>query len=757
MKQTVQLNGCRPEPMAGYLQALGVLRLISEHADRTALAWWSGNVFQIKSDLDGEGLVRFFLEDYSPTPIVAPWNAGSGFYGDRTKGIDTILASTDERFREYRETIRAIQSFPEMPKRDLALGDMLDRVEAMRNAEELCAKVRAMLKSAPSAARDLLTYTIADFESWRKTLTKGSAAAKALAVLIATLKKLRTAAKKAPRGRKEDIVQACRNRLCDAAVDWLDAAIVMRADNQLAYPPVLGTAGNEGNLDYTNVFMNRVSELLLDKSTTSAPLLRNALFAEQVSGLIFSPAGQFDPGRAGGFNQGPGIENKDFPVNPWNFVLALEGAIAWASGVAMRQGVGAGRLACSPFTVQSRAVGYGSAAGNDEGSARAEIWMPVWSRPTTFGELRFLLREGRAEIGRKQASDGLQFAEAAASLGVDRGINGFVRYCLLKRRGDSYLALPATRFPVREWRETDLLMDVDPLLEQIDPDQRRGVEQAMYEFLLHGGKFKFQAILVALGRFERRIRFVHRSVGLRPEWVLAADNGCAEFRLAAALASIGPAGEVGPLRANLQRDGGQAAWLGNDLARRLSATLQRRMMDAERLHCQTSPLRSVLAVHSEDACAFIGGRLDEALLEDLLFGLLLVRWNDDQATPAVRESLWASWQRPESRQQVPRAWALLKHLFLPQPVRTRSGEEIEVRPEPSLVPLLCAGRVSEACDIASRRLSSVGLNPVRVTFPDSADGTRLAASLLIPVRRIYEVSRLVLITEEGNKATANGR
>ncbi len=749
MKQTVQLNGCRPEPMAAYLQSLGVLRLISEQADRTALAWWNGNVFHLKSDLDEEGLVQFFLGNYSPTPIVAPWNGGSGFYeGDRTEGLDTILASTDERFQPYRETIRAIQSFPEMPARELTLGAMLDRVEASGNEKQLCAKVRTALESAPPASRDLLTSTIDDLESWKKTLTKGSADAKAMAGLVPTLKKLRTAAKKAARGRKEDIVQACRNRLCDAAVDWLDAAIVMRADNQLAYPPVLGTAGNEGRLDYTNVFMNRVSELLLDKSTTSSPLLRNTLFAEQVSGLVISPSGQFDPGRAGGFNQGPGIENKEFPVNPWNFVLALEGAVAWASGVARRQGIGGGRLACSPFTVQPRAVGYGSAAGHDEDTTRAEIWMPLWNRPTTFGELRFMLREGRAEIGRKQASDGLQFAEAAASLGVDRGISGFVRYSLLKRRGDSYLALPATRFPVREWRETDLLMDVDPLLEQIDPDQRRVVEQAMYEFLLHGGKLKFQAIVVALGWLERCIRFEHRNVGLRPEWLLAADDGSAEFRVAASLASIGPAGEVGPLRTNLQRDGGQASWFGNNLARRLSATLHRRMMDTERLHCQTSPLRSVLALHPEDACTFLGGSLDEALIEDLLFGLLLLRWSDGDAMSAVRESLLASWQTPASPQQVPRTWALLKHLFLPHPVRTRSGEEIEVRHEPSLVPLLCAGRVSEACYIASRRLSSAGLNPVQVTFPDGEDGTRLAASLLIPVRRIHEISRLVLTAEE---------
>src|SRR5690349_11753999 len=105
--------------MAAYLRSLGVLRLITEQADRSAAAWWSGNVFYLESELDEEAVVRFFLEHYSPTPIVAPWNGGSGFYeGDRTEGLDAILASTHERFEAYRKTIRAIQAFPEMPKRE---------------------------------------------------------------------------------------------------------------------------------------------------------------------------------------------------------------------------------------------------------------------------------------------------------------------------------------------------------------------------------------------------------------------------------------------------------------------------------------------------------------------------------------------------------------------------------------------------------------------------------------------------------------
>ena len=51
--------------------------------------------------------------------------------------------------------------------------------------------------------------------------------------------------------------------------------------------------------------------------------------------------------------------------------------------------------------------------------------MPVWVRPCCFEELRTLLREGRVEWGRKPADNAMEFAEAVASLGTDRGIDSF--------------------------------------------------------------------------------------------------------------------------------------------------------------------------------------------------------------------------------------------------------------------------------------------------------------------------------------------
>lgn len=91
------------------------MRLISNQKDSDAKGWWAGDCFNIRSFLDEKGLLAFFLTQYSPTPILAPWNGGSGFYDkDLKTGIDFIKASHDQRLAGYRKAINAISSWPEM-------------------------------------------------------------------------------------------------------------------------------------------------------------------------------------------------------------------------------------------------------------------------------------------------------------------------------------------------------------------------------------------------------------------------------------------------------------------------------------------------------------------------------------------------------------------------------------------------------------------------------------------------------------------
>lgn len=380
----VLLTGCTSEPMSAYLRALAVFRLVSEQADPAAQGCWTPRGFSLGSNLDEQQLVEFFLERYRPTPIAAPWNLGSGFYeGDKMEGANAIAGNKDPRFRDYAETIASIRHFDEMPSGVMTLGRMIATVEA--EAGEKSGKQKQDLLKLLADTRNALAET-GDAETFL-TLTVDAIKAKKAKDLAKAGGKLRSAAKRIEKaGSKEQIVLACRNRLCDRAVDWIDAAVVLSSESRADWPPVAGTGGNEGRLDYTNSFMERLASLLIDRDANSPALLRNALFGDPVEGLEPGAVGQYEPGRAGGSNQGQGIECKDFPTNPWGFVLAMEGVVGWASGVGRRQSRSAGRRACSPFTVDARAVGYGSAADADEVGARAEIWVPLWDRPCGFEE-----------------------------------------------------------------------------------------------------------------------------------------------------------------------------------------------------------------------------------------------------------------------------------------------------------------------------------------------------------------------------------
>src|ERR1017187_7769252 len=109
----IRLGGCALEPLGSYLKALSVLRLVSEQEDGSARGWWERGNFCLETELDEAGLVAFFLERYAPTPILSPWNGGSGFYPkDKKGGIEAITGSASERFAMYREAIEISRAIP---------------------------------------------------------------------------------------------------------------------------------------------------------------------------------------------------------------------------------------------------------------------------------------------------------------------------------------------------------------------------------------------------------------------------------------------------------------------------------------------------------------------------------------------------------------------------------------------------------------------------------------------------------------------
>lgn len=706
----IVLPGCRPEPLMSYLKALGVLRLVAEQRDATARAWWRAGTFVLRSTMDRASLMRFFLQDYSPTPVVAPWAGGSGFFAkDNTSAVDAIAASEVRRLTDYRAIIQ---------------------------------QVRGLLKE-------------------ERVSTKPSGET------------------------KERLLRIYRRQLPDRFIAWMDCAMVLQ-EARLTFSPLLGTGGNDGRLDFTQNFMQRLVEIGFCKERLSdwaESMLAAALFDTPIEAITSGAVGQFDPGSVGGPNATQGMEGQSL-VNPWAFALMIEGAILLAGSVVRRLGHHRSDRASIPFTVAPSSVGYGSASSGDLLGSRGETWLPLWGAPTGFAELRALFSEGRAEVSGKQSRDGVEFARAVAGLGVDRGILEFTRYGYLKRSGKAYLASPLGRVEVRHEGTVDLLHSIDLWLGSLRraardappriPSALRRLDLAVFELCRHGGKARFASVLRALGQIERELAVLRGKVGqwtvspvpvLSDAWLEAGDDGSREFRIAAALASIrGDDGNrVGPLRSNLEsvahfgrgiswaERGRSVVWSSADLCRNLAAVLERRVMDGARLGLEVMPLDAARAVHLSDVAAFIEGSTDDRLLEEFLWGACLVdfRWHSTVLAGGGEQA----------NSPLPRAYALLKLLFMPPSCALRSRSDGRpVHPEPGILALLRAGHVDSACAVAARRLRASGYVAMpgpfsggrrrRASFAARIDSRRLVASLLIPVTQREVLAGMVLRREE---------
>lgn len=129
MSEGLRLDGCRRTPLGSYLKALGVLRLVSEQVDGEARGWWDGQSFRLSSELNEAGLVEFFVKKYAPTPIVAPWNGGSGFHaGDNKEALSKIGNSTDIRFQRYRDALSVIGDSIQFADDNVSLAEVLGKL-----------------------------------------------------------------------------------------------------------------------------------------------------------------------------------------------------------------------------------------------------------------------------------------------------------------------------------------------------------------------------------------------------------------------------------------------------------------------------------------------------------------------------------------------------------------------------------------------------------------------------------------------------
>ena len=62
-RHIIPLPGCTPAPLAAYLKALGILRILSgQFPESQPRGCWQGNTFTLVSNCGKDAIVDFFLE-----------------------------------------------------------------------------------------------------------------------------------------------------------------------------------------------------------------------------------------------------------------------------------------------------------------------------------------------------------------------------------------------------------------------------------------------------------------------------------------------------------------------------------------------------------------------------------------------------------------------------------------------------------------------------------------------------------------------
>lgn len=690
------LDGCAPTPLAHYLKALGILRVVAEQLDPKARGWWEGERFLLASEKDEGELVEFFLQSYAPTPIINPWGARSGFYsGSNEKTSRTFLErianSSDKRFDAFRKVI------------GLARED-ISRITGGKKPDD----------SDRNAKKNLIL------------------------------------------GLKRDL------RLGSDA--WLEAviAIVDVSDKGLEQPAIFGTGGNEGSGSYTAAFMKAVYECLIDHSWDRQ--IRYALYGGDVSsdGLWSESFGQFLPSGMGG---------------AWDLLLAFEGACAVRSSVVKRSESIGGRWLSSPFFVAPVSSGFSSSARSDEFllkqgkelPGRGEQWFPLWSAPITAKELQNVFRQGQAAISRRRASDGFSMAKAIATLGVSRGINQFVRYGYLQRNNQAtHFAVPLGRFVVPDRIAPALacLDDLDAWLVRLRREARgdkaparftlaeRCLADALFALTQHPDEApRWQLVLERLADIEAiQIHGVGVKAGpiprLRAQWLEAADDGSAEFRLAAAFAlQCGDASH--PTHDGLRRhwltlSKGRFKTTGTGGAQRLApdadrvmqgrsgeadalAVLSRRLVEAAQRGERRLPLEPGFGMSASrhDLARLLAGAVDIDRCLQLARALMALDRQDLAVhRPRLTPATPADW--PDD------AWLAIRLALLPRPLP--DGRHAGV--DPAIVRRLEVGDAASAVAIATRRLRAADIPcAVRVAATTPELARRYAVALAFPISR----------------------
>lgn len=703
------LKGCSPTPLANYLKALGVLRLVGEQADKQARGWWEGEYFCMLTRLSKEELESFFVERYEPTPIFNPWGGRSGYYvGSSEKtarsALTAIDGSTAKRLSKFRAAIALI--------RIVIQEGGGNKPDSGESEAAMISRIRMRLRGAGS---DWLDTVIANLgESFQKPAIlgtggnegSGSYTAAFLAAIV------------------ECVVNATWNSAIVSSL-WNDGSDRDSWDGSF-HPPAKDGAKRAKK----EIVRQPFRQYLPGGQGSPWDLL-----------LAFEGTIVIQSGVARRSNS----DRHRFLTSPFYFAPLAAGA-------------------GSSSEMDEFALNKGR-----RNPGRGEQWFPMWSTPTTYEEIGVLFREGRCSAGRRAAKNPLDAARAISGLGASRGITAFLRYGYLQRDNlATHFAVPLGRIQASENSTARLVDDLSGWLDHLHRLARKKnapgrlshahkrLADAILAALVHEQPpehlpTRWQEILEAAAAIELlQVTGTAIDAGpippLRAEWATVVNDDSPEVRLALALGSAAAnyfkGRPIDPVRYHwlplapkrwpprfktadkrLVNDP-RVVMSGRDPIRDLSALVERRLIEAGVKGQRRSRLVPARGCGAQlaDLARFLSGALDL----DKLLGLA-------RAFMAIK---WAHWSRKhcrpvrDSREIPEETWLAIRLACLAWPL----APDKNIPADPRIVRLLFGAEIPRALEVACTRLRSVGIRPpLQAGATDHTSARLWAAALAFPI------------------------
>ena len=715
------LAGCAPTPLAHYLKALGVLRLVSEQVDSDARGWWEGDRFLFATILAVKELKEFFLRDYEPTPMFNPWGARSGYFNGTSE-------------TSARRSLKQIE------------------IEGVQNTPRLAAFVHAI-----KVIREVVSKTTNGKKPSNET--------KKSDLILALRSKLRGTS--------------------TSWLETVVSIIGTGSDVNLGQPPIFGTGGNEGSGGYPSAYMSAIVEAVIEQKWDHAihGTLFGASTKKYRWGQSmgqFMPGGASTPwdlilAFEGGCvlrstvasRTAKSEANARWMSSP--FYVAPRSA-GYASGSRLderflnkgRENPGRGEQWLPMWEKPSRyseirQIFLHGRAATKAGNRATDGWNMALA-VHNFGIARGITRFIR--YGYQQRNN--QATHYAIPLGLfhvpDRpsGQSSCVDDLGPWLRSLHRIAHPAGD---QEAKRTPSCLTL----------VYRRLQDSLFSLVQsqHTPQ-EWQEALLRMGEVEAIIR---RGSGfsagpiprLRPEWVAASDDGRVEFRLALAFAlqrgfHRQQGSEIDPpirrhwLPLDRKRPGRFATDGTDNSAVRLKASpevvmhgrrgvddaialVERRIVEESQHSGRHLPLQAAHRSSTSvgDLTALLTDRIDLNQVMTLARPLMALdrnAWDKHKIVPTQPPKSWRDIEWPDE------SWLAVRLCMLPWPIRTRSGFDLDIGADPAIIRRLAAGDAASAVAIALRRLNAAGVRSTVRFGAVPPDTARLwAAAIAFPISK----------------------